>query len=122
MLNGSVPIGPLYQAGAPVYEVYAAALQGLNEPETLQQRVGNRSWMTGTSETGALTEAAGDKTGIWGRIVGRHASMDSRFSTTGANLDIDTWQLQAGLDQQLFSGEAGNLFRRAIGTVWHHCR
>lgn len=110
LLNGSVPTGPLYQAGAPVYEVYAAALQGLNEPETLQQRVGNRSWMTGTSETGALTEAAEDKTGIWGRIVGRHASMDSRFSTTGANLDIDTWQLQAGLDQQLFSGEAGNLF------------
>lgn len=104
-----IPTEPLYQAGAPVYEAYATALQSFNELETLQQRVGNRSWTTGTIETGALPQAAGARSGIWGRIVGRHASMDPKFSTTGANLDVDTWQLQAGIDRQLFSGEAGNL-------------
>lgn len=116
-----IPTEPLYQAGAPVYEAYATALQSFNGLETLPQRVGNRSWTTGTIETGALPNAAGASSGIWGRIVGRHASMDPKFSTTGANLDVDTWQLQAGFDQQLFSGEAGNLIRGAFSTIWHHC-
>ncbi len=44
LINGTTPTGPLYQAGAPVYEAYAAMLQSFNELETLQQRVGNRSW------------------------------------------------------------------------------
>ncbi|KRB01660.1 adhesin [Devosia sp. Root685] len=101
--------GPLYQAGAPAYEAYATILQSFNELETLQQRVGNRSWTAGMIETGALPEAAGANAGIWGRIVGRHASMNSRFSTAGADFDVDTWQLQAGADQQLYSSEAGNL-------------
>ena len=109
LINGTTPPGPLYQAGAPVYEAYAAMLQSFNELETLQQRVGNRSWTAGMIETGALPEAAGAKSGIWGRIVGRHADMNSRFSTTAADFDVDTWQLQAGADQQLYSGEAGKL-------------
>lgn len=109
LINGTPPAGPLYQAGAPVYEIYAAMLQGFNELETLQQRVGNRSWTAGMIETGALPDAAGANSGIWGRIVGRHANRESRFSTTGADFDIDIWQLQAGADQQLYSGQAGNL-------------
>ncbi|MFK4813092.1 autotransporter outer membrane beta-barrel domain-containing protein, partial [Devosia sp. ZW T5_3] len=84
LIDGGLPTGPLYQAGAPVYEAYAAMLQSFNELETLQQRVGNRSWTAGMIETGALPEAAGAKSGIWGRIVGRHADMNSRFSTTAA--------------------------------------
>lgn len=109
LIDGGTPTGPLYQAGAPVYEAYATALQSFNDLETLQQRVGNRSWTAGMIETGALPEAAGAKSGIWGRIVGRHASLGSKFSTTGADLDVDTWQLQAGADQQLYAGEAGKL-------------
>ncbi|UXN68967.1 autotransporter outer membrane beta-barrel domain-containing protein [Devosia neptuniae] len=109
LINGTTPTGPLYQAGAPVYEAYAAMLQSFNELETFQQRVGNRSWTAGMIETGALPEAAGAKSGIWGRIVGRHADMNSRFSTTAADFDVDTWQVQAGADQQLYSGEAGKL-------------
>lgn len=109
LVNGSTPAGPLYQAGAPIYEAYATVLQSFNDLETLQQRIGNRAWTTGVIETGALPVAAGANSGIWGRIAGRHASMNSRFSTTGADFDVDTWQLQAGADQQLFSGEAGNL-------------
>ena len=109
LIDGGTPTGPLYQAGAPVYETYAMALQSFNELETLQQRVGNRSWMAGVIEAGALPEAAGANSGIWGRIVGRHASMDAKASTTRAGLDVDTWQMQAGADQQLYAGEAGNL-------------
>lgn len=109
LINGTTPTGPLYQAGAPIYEAYATVLQSFNELETLQQRVGNRAWITGVIETRALPEAAGANSGIWGRIVGRHASMNSKFSTTGADSDVDIWQLQAGADQQLYSGEAGNL-------------
>ena len=109
LINGNTPTGPLYQAGAPVYEAYATMLQSFNELETLQQRVGNRAWTAGTIETGAVPTAAGANSGIWGRIVGRHASMDSKFSTTGADLDVGIWQLQAGADQQLYAGEAGSL-------------
>lgn len=109
LINGTTPTGPLYQAGAPVYEALATALQSFNNLETLQQRVGNRAWMDGVIEVGALPEAAGVASGIWGRMVGRHANMKSRFSTAGAELDVDTWQLQAGTDHELYSGDAGNL-------------
>lgn len=109
LINGATPAGPLYQAGAPVYETYATMLGSFNELETLQQRVGNRSWTAGMIETGALPEAAGGNSGIWGRIVARHAKMDSRFSTTDADFDVGTWQLQAGTDRQLYSSAAGNL-------------
>ncbi|QEE20138.1 autotransporter outer membrane beta-barrel domain-containing protein [Youhaiella tibetensis] len=101
--------GPLYQAGAPVYEAYATVLQSFNELETLQQRVGNRAWTAGVVERGAMPEAVGPNSGIWGRIVGRHANLDPRYSTTGANLEVATWQLQAGADRQLYSGEEGRL-------------
>lgn len=107
LISGTTPTGPLYQAGAPIYELYATALQSFNELETLQQRIGNRAWTI--SAIDALPQAAGVNSGIWGRVVGRHANMNSRFSTTGADFDVDTWQLQAGADQQLFSGEQGNL-------------
>lgn len=109
LIDGGTPTGPLYQAGAPVYETYAMALQGFNELETLQQRVGNRSWMAVMVETGALPETTGTNSGTWGRIITRHTSMEAKVSTTGAGLDVDIWQMQAGADQQLYVGEAGNL-------------
>ncbi|OAM76354.1 autotransporter outer membrane beta-barrel domain-containing protein [Devosia elaeis] len=109
LIKGTTPTGPLYQAGAPIYEVYAGVLQGFNELETLQQRVGNRAWTTGVIETGAVPAVAGADSGIWGRMVGRHASLDSRFSTTGTDFDVGTWQLQAGVDRPLHSSEQGDL-------------
>src|SRR5690606_36468699 len=72
LINGTTPTGPLYQAGAPIYEVYATALQSFNALETLQQRVGNRSWMAGVIETGAAPEAIDANSGVWGRVAGRH--------------------------------------------------
>ncbi|WLS10540.1 autotransporter outer membrane beta-barrel domain-containing protein (plasmid) [Shinella sumterensis] len=109
LIDGGTPTGPLYQAGAPVYETYAMALQSFNELETLQQRVGNRSWMAGMIETDALPETAGTNSGTWGRFIARHTSMEAKVSTTGAGLDVDIWQMQVGADQQLYAGEAGNL-------------
>lgn len=109
LINGNTPAGPVYQAGAPVYEAYATALQSLNDLETLQQRVGNRSWSAGTVGTGALPGITSADGGIWGRMVGRHAKLDSRLSTTGADFDVGIWQMQAGIDRPLYSGEAGNL-------------
>ncbi|WP_199270359.1 autotransporter outer membrane beta-barrel domain-containing protein [Stappia indica] len=109
LINGTNPTGPLFQAGAPLYEAYATILQSFNELETLQQRVGNRTWTAGAAETGTVPEAAGADSGVWGRVVGRHASLDSRFSTTGTDFDVDIWQLQAGVDLPLFSGEQGSL-------------
>lgn len=109
LLDSGAPTAPLYQAGAPLYEAYATVLQSFNKLDTLQQRVGNRAWMAGVIDTGALPEAAGANSGIWGRIVGRRTNLDSRYSTTGADIDVGTWQLQAGADQQLYSGEAGQL-------------
>lgn len=102
-------IGPLYHAGAPVYEAYAAVLQSFNTLDTLQQRVGNRSWAAGMIDTGAMVDGAGANSGVWGRIVGRQMHVDPRSSTTGTDYDIDTWQLQAGADGQLYVGEDGSL-------------
>ncbi|WP_246132725.1 autotransporter outer membrane beta-barrel domain-containing protein [Devosia ginsengisoli] len=109
LVNGTTPTGPLYQAGAPIYEAYATALQSFNDLETLQQRVGNRSWTGGGVEAGAVPEAADPNSGIWGRIVGHHASLAPRFTTTGADIDVGTWQLQAGADRPLYSHEQGTL-------------
>lgn len=108
-VNPGTSSSPLYQAGAPVYETYAAVLQSFNVLDTLQQRVGNRSWANGVIDTDALPDVAGVNSGIWGRILGRSVSMDSKSSTTGTDYHVGTWQVQAGADDQLYTGEAGNL-------------
>jgi fibronectin-binding autotransporter adhesin len=108
---GDPDSGPLYQAGAPIYETYAAVLQGFNVLETLQQRVGNRSWSDGSSEMG---------NGIWGRIVASHASVDPKASTTGATHDDNSFQLQAGTDGLLYAADSGSLVGGVLaryGTV-----
>lgn len=109
LLNSGSSGTPLYQAGAPVYEAYAGVLQSFNELETLQQRLGNRSWSDGTvaANTSPNVDSAGS--GMWGRIFGRHTSIDPKDSTTGANYDADIWQLQVGADGQFYSGDAGVL-------------
>jgi fibronectin-binding autotransporter adhesin len=109
LITASGPAGPLYQAGAPIYEAYATVLQSFGAIETLQQRLGNRSWSAGVVDGGALPDTAGAGSGIWGRIIGRQASLDPQFSTTGADLKVGSWQLQAGTDGALYSGEAGTL-------------
>ncbi|WP_245409162.1 autotransporter outer membrane beta-barrel domain-containing protein [Shinella sp. WSJ-2] len=111
---------PLYQPLTPIYEVYADVLQSFNQLDTLQQRLGNRSWSSGTTVATSAANADGAGRGMWGRILGRQVSIDPRRSTTGANYDVDIWQLQGGADGELYSGDAGDLvlgFSGRYGTV-----
>ncbi|HEV2517474.1 MAG TPA: autotransporter outer membrane beta-barrel domain-containing protein [Devosia sp.] len=102
---------PVFQPAAPVIETYAAAaLQAFNTSESLQQRIGNRSWSSGSTE--------GD--GIWGRIEARHTSLTPDSSTTGASYEVDTWRLQAGGDGVLNQSEAGTIVggvNLQVGTI-----
>lgn len=101
---------PVFQPAAPVIETYAAsALQAFNTSESLQQRVGNRSWSGGN-----------EGEGIWGRIDARHTSLGSDNSTTGASYEVDTWRLQAGADGVLQQTDAGSLvggINLQLGTI-----
>ncbi|OEO32745.1 hypothetical protein VW23_010090 [Devosia insulae DS-56] len=101
---------PVFQPAAPVIETYAAsALQAFNTTETLQQRVGNRSWSGGA-----------EGNGIWGRIDARRTSLAPANSTTSASYEVDTWRLQAGADGVLAESEAGTLVggvNLQLGTI-----
>ncbi|MGX9144307.1 autotransporter family protein [Mesorhizobium sp. 128a] len=94
------PTSPLYAPTVPIYEAYAGVLQSFNQPGTLQQRVGNRSW---------APRSAGAEAGnpIWGRIEATHSQFDPGTSTTGTDYDADLWKLQAGLDVLLSETAAG---------------
>jgi fibronectin-binding autotransporter adhesin len=100
---------PLYQPGVPVYEAYAGSLQAFNRLGTLQQRVGNRSWMTRAD----AREAGDDTDGIWARIEAAHADFAPKISTSGTEYDATTWKLQAGVDGQLHEGDSGRLIAGA---------
>ncbi|MGE4324279.1 MAG: autotransporter outer membrane beta-barrel domain-containing protein, partial [Sphingobium sp.] len=84
-----VPPPPLYQPGVPVYEGYAQTLLALTGLPTLQERVGNRSW------AGTPTQAG---TGIWGRMEGARQRPQPVFSTSHTDKNIDSWQMQIGVD------------------------
>lgn len=100
---------PLYQPLTPIYEVYADVLQSFNQLDTLQQRLGNRSWSNGAAVANSAVDADSAGSGMWGRILGRQVSIDPKQSTTGANYNVDIWQLQGGVDGELYSGDAGDL-------------
>lgn len=99
------PGEPLYQPGVPLYEAYAGSLQAFNRLGTLQQRVGNRSWMT-RADTQPRAE---DADGIWARIEAAHADFAPKTSTSGTDHDATTWKLQAGVDGLLHESDAGRL-------------
>lgn len=109
LLNPSGPVTPLYQAGAPLYEAYAGVLQNFNALDTLQQRLGNRSWSNTAADADMSRRSVGAESGTWGRIMARRSGTDPKYSTTGADYDSGIWQLQAGADGTLYSGDAGSL-------------
>ena len=100
LLDGAgEPQGPLYQPGVPLYESYAGTLQTLNRLPTLQQRVGNRQW-SGFTQGGI---------GMWGRMEASRLRPEAETSTSGSNLDVNNWSLQAGFDAALHDGTTGTL-------------
>lgn len=109
LLDGpNEPQGPLYQPGVPIYENYGQVLQTLTGLPTLQERVGNRSW--GRAENGASN-------GIWGRMESSRFRPEAHVSTTASDLNVDSWQIQAGLDRTLSEGN-GNLL--VAGVTAHY--
>ncbi|KRC81475.1 autotransporter-associated beta strand repeat-containing protein [Sphingomonas sp. Root241] len=93
------PQTPLYQPGVPLYESYTQTLQTLNRLPTLQQRIGNRQW-AGFTNSGF---------GIWGRMEANRHRTEPAASTTAADLDIDDWMLQLGVDAELIDADSGAL-------------
>lgn len=100
LVNPADPGAPLVQPAAPVIEAYvAAALQSFNEMDSMQQRLGNRSWLAGG--------AAGS--GLWGRIAGQHTVNAPSSSTTGASYTVDTVTLQGGVDGVINQSDTGTI-------------
>ena len=102
---------PLYQAGVPIYEVYPQMLQQLDAIGTLQQRVGDRYW-----ETGSDPVAASGPDGVWMRTEGMYGRVDPASSTSGATYDYDLWKAEGGVDGELYQSNKGLL----IGGLTAH--
>jgi fibronectin-binding autotransporter adhesin len=96
----------LYQPAAPIYEAYPQALAALNNMGTLRQRTGARQW---SGEAGAS---------VWGRLEGGHAHLEPKLTTTAADLKIDRWKLQFGVDRSLDDDLAGG--QLAGGLTAHY--
>lgn len=94
--DGNPASGPLYQLGVPLYEAYPQALLALNGLQTLQQRVGDRNWAGGSPESG-----------VWGRTEATRYRPDAAVSTSGADVGMNSWQMQAGTDFALRRGTDG---------------
>ncbi len=111
LIDGSGPGSPLYQAGAPLYEAYAGALQTFNQLGTLQQRLGNRSWTVEAQGADGVSDDVKAEAGIglWGRIEGTSGSYDPERSTTATTYDTSTRRLQTGADMLLSDSAAGQL-------------
>jgi fibronectin-binding autotransporter adhesin len=94
--DGNPASGPLYQPGVPVYEAYPQTLLALNGLSTLQQRVGERNWAGGSPDSG-----------VWGRTEATRYRPDAAVSTSGADIGVDSWQMQGGTDITLRQGADG---------------
>jgi outer membrane autotransporter protein len=105
------PDQPLYQAGVPVYEAYPQALLALNTVSTMQQRMGNRLWRTGTGPNIDNTSAHTDtNTGSWVRLEGAAERYDPTRSSSMTSYDVDRYKMQAGVDALLKETATGRLF------------
>jgi fibronectin-binding autotransporter adhesin len=80
-----------FQPGVPLYESYSGTLQTLNGLPTLEERVGNRQW-SGFTNSGV---------GMWGRVRGTRHRPEADKSSSGADLNIDSWEIQTGFDAAL---------------------
>ncbi|MGN7726536.1 autotransporter-associated beta strand repeat-containing protein [Luteimonas sp. 22616] len=90
----------LYQPGVPLYESYSQTLLALNGLPTLQQRIGNRFWGN---------ELIGSGAGIWGRVESRYQRPEPIASTSAADRNIDSWQMQMGIDAIVSEREDGSV-------------
>ncbi|MHC5306969.1 autotransporter outer membrane beta-barrel domain-containing protein, partial [Bartonella sp. LJL80] len=100
---------PVYSAVVPMYEVYPQILQQLNKLGTLEQRIGNRTWIgTGSDrQTATINEMEGR--GFWMKVEGSTGHINSNVSKTRSNYDLDMIKTQIGLDFEVTESDAGKL-------------
>lgn len=113
---------PIYQPGVPIYESYPQLLAAYNQPGTLQQRVGNRSWSGSGDTTNVLDPGNGQfgVGGVWSRIEAAHARDELDTTSGSTRYDSSLWRLQAGIDGALHQSRQGILVGGAYldyGTI-----
>lgn len=114
------PDDPLYQPGVPIYEAYPQTLLHLNDLPTLQQRVGNRFWLTGTMEaTGGETLGSTMADGIWARIETARNNITAHYSTAGTEFDQNKFRAQAGIDQTFYESASGTIIGGITAQYMH---
>ena len=101
-----------YQPLVPAYEVLSRTLLALDELPTLQQRVGNRSWLL----PGSAAHIDAEGTSAWVRVAGSSRDMISEASTTDAAYDMTTTKLQVGVDVPVEANIPGRLVVGVNGT------
>jgi len=101
------PQAPLYQPGVPIYEAYGQTLLTFNDLGTMQQRIGNRQWAQSES---------GKPSGIWGSMQSSRSRPNAAFSTSLADINIDSWKLELGADHVLSErGDGATLVLGVLG-------
>lgn len=86
----------IYQPGVPLYEAYPQTLLALSELPTLRQRVGHRR-----------DDDVVDR-GIRGRVEGYHSQGEAYYTSSWADLEIDTSIMQVRLDRTMHEDATGN--------------
>jgi outer membrane autotransporter protein len=97
---------------APAYEVLARNLLMLNELPTMQQRIGNRSWL----RPGDRSHIASDKKPVWLRVDGSERQMNSNRSTTDSRYNVLTGQVQVGADIPVADNDLGVFYAGLSGS------
>lgn len=113
----SGPYHPFYKSTIPVYEAYPVIMTELAKLPTLQQRVGNRQWITPGENAGGYRNNFGETSsdlsvsaptalnaqgrGLWVRWEGASSRADPRRSFAGAHSTSQYMNFQAGVDFQI---------------------
>jgi fibronectin-binding autotransporter adhesin len=122
MAAAAAAAAPLLAPTVPVYEAYASVLQRFNEPGTLQQRVGNRSWSPNAAVP--AEQEAGKPLigrGVWARAEGSNVHVDPSTSTTSASYNTRMWKFEAGVDAPVYLGDAaGAAGTLVVGPTFHY--
>ncbi len=93
------PPGPIFQAGVPIYEVYADTLLELARVDTLWQRTGS---VGDGFDSSPPSEA---RLRPWVRTEGNRVEHVPERSLSHSGYETHSWQIQAGIDALLAANE-----------------
>jgi outer membrane autotransporter protein len=86
-----------------VYEATPSVLLGFTDLPTLEQRVGQRQWLSRDSERDPVQP----REGVWLRLHGDRFVIRPDSSTSGLNYDTQRWGIQFGADVAIDEGDSG---------------